>query len=148
MRVRHERQAGERLHTQPQRYRHAQARGNTSQSLQRVAELGVNLLARPQTASGWGRPDWWAQIIGQSRANMFAHLGTPVRRGSMPVLIDRHALWFVSNDPNPLTAAPGTPEGGFKTAYSAPLVLSREIKEAFRTMNCADQLARMLMSTI
>ena len=66
----------------------------------------------------------------------------------MPVLVDRHALWFVSNDPNPLRAVPGllAPEkpGGYKAAYETPLALSQEIKEAFRTANNASQMAMML----
>lgn len=127
-------------------YRHTQARTNASHTISAITQLTIEKLIDEEAPTGLYRPDWWAQIIGQSRANMFAHLGTLVRRGSMPVLIDKHALWFVSNDPNPLTAVPGLPtlDGGFKTSYSAPLVLSREIKEAFRTMNCADQLAQML----
>ena len=72
----------------------------------------------------------------------------------MPVLINRQAVWFVSNDPNPLTAVPvgainqiSTSDEAFKTAYLAPFVLSREIKEAFQTVNDADQLAQMLDAT-
>lgn len=127
-------------------YRHTHARTNASHTISTIPRLGIEKLIDEKTPAGLYRPDWWAQIVGQSRANMFAHLGTLVRRGSMPVLINKHALWFVSNDPNPLTAVPGAlaPDGGFKTAYQAPLTLSREIKEAFRTMNCAGELARML----
>jgi hypothetical protein len=66
----------------------------------------------------------------------------------MPVLVDRQALWFVSNDPNPLTAVPGllAPEkpGSYKAAYETPLALSGEIKEAFRMANNASELAMML----
>ena len=132
------------MHSTP--YRHTQARTNTSHTISTISRLTIEQLINEEAPTTLYRPDWWAQIIGQSRANMFAHLGNLVRRGSMPVLIDKHALWFASNDPNPLTAVPGAlaPDEGFKTAYSAPLTLSREIKEAFRTMNCADKLAMML----
>ena len=125
-------------------YRHAQARANATHTISTIPELSMAKLLDQHAPSGLYRPDWWSQITGQNRANMFAHLGTLVRQGSMPVLIDRHALWFVSNDPNPSTAVPN---GVFKTAYSAPLVLSREIKEAFRTANGAGDLARMLDAT-
>jgi hypothetical protein len=136
-------------------YRHAPARSNASHTIQAIAQLGIEKLAdfapladkQEKTPSGLYRPDWWAQITGQSRASVFAHLVTLVGRGSMPILVDRHTLWFVSNDPNPLTAVPGlAPEkpGGYKAAYEAPLTLSSEIKEAFRTSNNATQLALML----
>src|SRR6266567_1390713 len=136
-------------------YRHAPARSNASHTIQAIAQLGIEKLAdfaplagkQEKTPGGLYRPDWWAQIVGQSRASVFAHLVTLVGRGSMPVLVDRHTLWFVSNDPNPLTAVPGlAPEkpGGYKAAYEAPLTLSSEIKEAFRTSNNATQLALML----
>lgn len=135
-------------------YRHMQARTNATHTISTIPGLSIAKLLDQHASGGLYRPDWWAQIIGQSRANTFAHLGTLVRRGSMPVLINKHALWFVSNDPNPLTAVSGgaihlapTDDGVFKTAYSAPLVLSRDIKEAFRTMNCASQLAGMLDAT-
>ncbi len=147
-------------------YRHAQARSNASRTIQAITRLGIAKLtdfaplARKQFAplarkqeeapGGLYRPDWWAQIVGQSRASVFAHLVTLVRQGSMPVLVDRQALWFVSNDPNPLTAVPGllAPEkpGGYKAAYETPLALSGEIKEAFRSTNNASQLAIMLDS--
>ena len=130
-------------------YRHTQARTNVSHTISMISRLGIEKIIDENAPTRLYRPDWWAQIIGQSRANMFAYLGNIVRRGSMPVLIDRQALWFVSNDPNPLTAVPGlsNASGGFKTAYQAPLALSREIKETFRTTDCADQLARKLDAT-
>jgi len=129
-------------------YRHAQARSNASHTIQAITQLGIGKLADEKAPGGLYRPDWWAQIVGQSRASVFAHLVTLVRQGSMPILVDRQALWFVSNDPNPLTAVPGlfAPEksGGYKAAYETPLTLSGEIKEAFRTTNSASQLAMML----
>jgi hypothetical protein len=129
-------------------YRHTQARNNVSHTIQTITQLGIGTLLDEKAPGGLYRPDWWAQITGQSRARMFTHMGTLVRRGYMPVLVDRHALWFVSNDPHPLTAVPGLlspgKSGRYKAAYETPLALSREIKEAFRTTNSADQLATLL----
>ena len=143
-------QAGERLHTQPQRYRHAQARVNASQSLQRVAELGVNLLARPQTVGGWGRPDWWAQIAGRGQALLFARLAGLVKQGIMPVLVDADALWVVSDEPHPQKAVPDLLAArhwkGYAIGYEVPLPLSSHVREAFRSMEHADQLAAALDS--
>jgi hypothetical protein len=141
------RKALQRFNLASNTYRHAPARSNASHTIQAIAQLAIEKLAEEKTPGGLYRPDWWAQITGQSRASVFAHLVTLVGRGSMPVLVDRHTLWFASNDPNPLTAVPGlAPEkpGGYKAAYEAPLTLSSEIKEAFRTSNNATQLALML----
>jgi hypothetical protein len=65
----------------------------------------------------------------------------------MPVLIDRDAFWVVSDDPNPLTAVPGltVPKWrGYSVGYEVPLLLTSELKEAFRTTEHASQLAVML----
>jgi hypothetical protein len=140
--------ARQRLQAASTTFRHMQARTNTYHTIQKITQLGIGKLVDTEVPGGLYRPDWWAQVVGQSRASMFAHLVTLVRQGYMPVLIDRHALWFVSNDPNPLTAFPGwlAPEkpGGYKVAYESPLVLSREVKEAFRTANSAGELATLL----
>lgn len=139
-------QAGERLHTHPQSYRHVQGRTNASHTIKLLAELGVNILSQDKTSGGWARPDWWAQIIGRSRATLFAHLASLARNGTMPVLVDRDSLWVVSNDPNPLTAVPGLVPvtaqrwRGYTVGYEVPLPLSSEVREAFRTAEHAGQL--------
>jgi hypothetical protein len=141
-------QAAERLHTGPQLFRHGQARANASSTITRLAELGVALLAQEQVAGGWGRPDWWASLVGGSRAALFAHLVRLVRRGTMPVLVAHDALWVVSNDPNPLTAVPGLVTArkwqGYSVGYMDPLPLSGEVREAFRMTGDASQLAQRL----
>jgi hypothetical protein len=141
-------QAAERLHTRPQLFRHGQARANASSTITRLAELGVALLAEGQVAGGWGRPEWWASLVGGSRAALFAQLVHLVRKGSMPVLVAHDALWVVSNDPDPLTAVPGLvtarPWQGYSVGYVDPLPLSGEVQAAFRTTEDASQLARML----
>jgi hypothetical protein len=66
----------------------------------------------------------------------------------MPVLVDRDALWVVSNDPNPLTAVPGLVVAprwrGYTVGYEVPLLLSNEVREAFRTAEYAGQVATAL----
>jgi len=141
-------QAGERLHTDSQRFRHGQARANASQTITRLANLGVTILAREPTAGGWSRPEWWASLLGSSRAALFAHLVRLVRKGTMPVLLAREALWVVSNDPDPLTAVPGLVTArswqGYAVGYADPLPLASEVREAFRTTEDAGQLVQML----
>ncbi len=142
-------QAAQRLHTHPQHYRHAQARANASQSIQRIAELGVDLLARPESAGGWGRPDWWAQIAGRGRALLFARLARLVKRGTMPVLLDADAIWVVSNDPNPLTAVPGLLSSagrwsGYTLGYEVPLSLTPEVRDALGGTQPVNQVVKLL----
>ncbi len=143
-------QAGEHLCTHPQLYRHVQGRVNTSHTIKLLAQLGVSILAQEKTVGGWSRLDWWAQIIGRSRAILFAHLVGLARKGTMPVLVDGDALWVVSNDPNPLTAVPGLVTArrwrGYTVDYEVPLPLSTEVREAFRTAEHATQLVTVLDS--
>ena len=141
-------QAGERLHTHPQSYRHVQGRANAAHTIKLLAELGVTILAQEKSTGGWSRPDWWVQILGRSRATLFAHLASLVRKGTMPVLVDRDALWVVSNDPNPLTAVPDLVTArrwrGYTVGYEVPLPLSGEVREAFRTARHAGQVVMVL----
>jgi len=141
-------QAAERLHTRPQLFRHTQARANASSTIINLSERGVATLAEGQAAGGWGRPDWWASLVGGSRAALFAHLVRLVRKGSMPVLVAHDALWVVSNDPNPLTAVPGLvtarPWQGYIVSYVDPLPLSGEVQAVFRATEDASHLAQRL----
>jgi hypothetical protein len=141
-------QAGERLHTNPQSYRHMLGRANAASTIKLLAELSVTILAQEKTAGGWSHPDWRAQILGRSRATLFAHLASLVRNGVMPVLVDRDSLWVASNDPNPLTAVRGLVNThrwrGYTVGYEVPLHLSVEVREAFRTSQHADQVIMVL----
>ena len=141
-------QAGESLNTRPQIYRHVQARANATRTLKMLTRLGIAIIAQEKASGGWFRPDWWAQIVGRSRATLFAHLSRLVREGTMPVLVDRDAFWVVSNDPDPLAAVPGFGTGqrwrGYSVSYESPLPLSREVREAFRTAGHASQVAATL----
>jgi len=140
--------AAERLHTSPQLFRHGQARANASSTITRLAELGMATLAEVQEAGGWGRLEWWASLVGGSRATLFAHLVRLARKGSMPVLVAHNALWVVSNDPNPLSAVPGLVTTrnwqGYTAGYVDPLPLSGEVQAAFRTTEDASHLAQKL----
>jgi hypothetical protein len=140
--------AGERLNTRPQVYRHVQARNNVSRTIKLLTQLSVAIIAQDRTAGGWARPDWWAQIVACSRANLFTHLSRFVREDVMPVLVDRDAFWVVSNDPNPLTAVPGLVNAqrwkGYTVGYQAPLPLSDKVREVLRKTELADQAANAL----
>lgn len=141
-------QAAGRLHTHPQSYRHVQGKANAFQTIKQLAQLGVTILAKEETDGGWARPDWWAQIIGRSRALLFTHLASLARKGTMPILVDRDAFWVVSDDPNPLTAVPDlvAPHQwrGYMVGYEVPLPLSSEVKAAFRTAERPDQVVMAL----
>jgi hypothetical protein len=141
-------QAAERLYLHPQSYRHAQGKANAFQTIKQLAQLGVAILAQDQNAGGWARPDWRAQIAGRSRAVLFSQLANLARRGTMPVLVDRDALWVVSDDPNPLSAAPGLAAArrwqGYRIGYEVPLALSREVKAVFREVEHPDQVGMAL----
>jgi hypothetical protein len=141
-------QAAERLYTHPQSYRHAQARANSFQTIKYLAQLSMAILAKDKNSGGWNRPDWRAQIVGRGRAILFTHLASLARKGVMPVLVDRDAIWVVSDDSNPLTAVPGLVAAqkwkGYVVGYEVPLSLSSEVKEAFRTIEHPDQVALAL----
>ena len=106
------------------------------------------ILAKDENNGGWGRPDWEVQIAGRARAILFAHLATLARKGVMPALVHRDALWVVSDDPNPLTAVAGLLSAhrwtGFVVGYKVPLPLSSEVKAIFRTVEPPDQVAMAL----
>jgi hypothetical protein len=139
-------QAAARLHTFGNRHEHGRA--NASGTITLLSQLGVAILAKAENDGGWARPDWWVQIVGRSRAVLFIHLARFARKGIMPVLLDRDALWVASDDPNPLTAIPGLPTAhrwsGYFVGYEVPLPLSREIKASFDLVKSPDQVAMAL----
>ncbi len=141
-------QAAERLYMHPQSYRHVQGKANAFQTIKQLAQGGVAILAQGQNDGGWARPDWWIQIVGRSKAVLFSHLANLARKGTMPVLVNRDALWVVSDDPNPLSAAPGLVAAhiwkGYRVGYEVPLPLSREVKTVFREVEHPDQVSKTL----
>mgnify|MGYP007135465416 CR=1 FL=1 len=138
-------QAASRLYMYPQVYRHALGRANALHTITRLAEFGVSILAQEQTAGGWSRPDWWVQVVGLGRALLFAQLVSLVRKGTMPVLVERDAFWVISDEAHPLSAVPGLVAGqqwrGYTAGYEAPLSLSSEVRDAFKRAQHASELA-------
>ncbi len=112
-------QAASCLHIHTQTYRHALGRANALHTISRLAELGISLLAQEQTLGGWSRPDWWIQVVGLFRALLFAQLVSMVKKGIMPVLVQRDALWVISDEAHPPSAVPGLVTAQRWTGYTA-----------------------------
>jgi hypothetical protein len=66
----------------------------------------------------------------------------------MPVLVERNAFWVLSDEARPLSAVPGLVAGqrwrGYTVGYEAPLLLSSEVRDAFKRAQHASELARAL----
>jgi hypothetical protein len=143
-------QAASRLHIHTQTYRHALGRANALRTISRLAEFGISLLAQEQTALGWSRPDWWIQVVGLGRALLFAQLVSMVKKGIMPVLVERDALWVISDEAHPPSAVPGLVTAqrwmGYTVGYEAPLLLTAEVRDAFKCAQHAGELALALDS--
>jgi hypothetical protein len=141
-------QAASHLHGHPQVYRHALGRANALHTITRLAEFGVSILAQEQSAGGRSRPDWWVQVVGLGRALLFAQLVSLVRKGTMPVLVERDAFWVISDEAHPLSAVPGLVTAqrwrGYTAGYEAPLLLSSEVRDAFKRAQHAGELALAL----
>jgi hypothetical protein len=117
-------------------------------TITRLAEFGVSLLAQEQTAGGWSRPDWWVQVVGLGRALLFAQLASLVRTGIMPVLVERDAFWVISDEAHPLSVVPGLVTAqrwrGYTAGYEAPLLLTSEVRDAWKCAQHAGELALAL----
>ncbi len=141
-------QAASRLHTHPQVYRHALGRANALHTITRLAELGVSALAEAQAASGWSRPDWWVQVVGLGRSLLFAQLASLAKKGTMPVLVDGNAFWVISDEAHPPSAVPGLVTAqrwrGYSAGYGAPLLLTSEVRDAWKCAQHAGELALAL----
>jgi hypothetical protein len=134
-------QAASRLHLHPQVFRHALGRANALRTITRLAELGASTLAESQ-------PDWWVQVVGLGRALFFAQLVDLVRKGTMPVLVEGNAFWVISDEPHPHSAVPGLvkdqPWRGYSAGYAAPLLLTSEVRDAWKCAQHAGELALAL----
>jgi hypothetical protein len=139
--------AASRLHMHPQVFRHAHGRANALHTISRLAELGFSLLAEEQALGGWSRPEWWVQVVGLSRALLFAQLGRMVKKGIMPVLVQRDAFWVVSDEAQPPAAVPGLVTAqrwtGYSAGYEAPLLLTSEVRNAWK---CAQHVGELALS--
>jgi hypothetical protein len=64
------------------------------------------------------RPDWYSAIVGQSRANLWRKMFTAWHQhGRKPLRVDVDNVWYASDSPDPVTAAPPNfkvPEGAHK----------------------------------
>ena len=138
-------QAASRLHIHTQAYRHALGRANALHTITLLAELGISLLAQVQTAGGWSRPDWWIQVVGLGRSLLFAQLVSMVVKGIMPVLVERDAFWVISDEAHPPSAVPGLVTAqrwrGYTAGYGAPLLLTSEVRDAWKCAQHAGELA-------
>ncbi len=141
-------QAAQRVSISSPLFKHEQGRTNTTASIALLANLGLTHFSHEQPTGGLFRSEWWTHIVGGSRATLFAHLARLVKRGTMPVLLNGDGLWLVSDDPNPLTAAPGLLDArlwnGYRVGYAVPLPLSRDVREIFRTSGSPTQAATHL----
>jgi hypothetical protein len=141
-------QAASHLHRHAQVFRHALGRANGVHTITQLAELGISILAQEQTALGWSRPDWWVQVVGLGRALLFEQLVSLVRKGTMPVLVDRNAFWVISDEAHPHSAVPGLVTAqqwrGYSAGYEAPLLLTSEVRDVFKRAQHAGELALAL----
>ena len=141
-------QAASRLHIHTQVFRHALGRANALHTITLLAELGISLLAQEQTLGGWSRPDWCIQVIGLGRALLFAQLGRMVKKGIMPVLVQRDAFWMISDEAHPPSAVPGLLTAqqwtGYTAGYTAPLLLTSEVRNAWKCAQHVGELALAL----
>lgn len=74
------------------------------------------------------RPDWRHHIIARARAGILSTIDDVRQRsGAIPIVVDRDAVGFVSDDPDPISAWPGNPDklgtstGAWKPMGSADL---------------------------
>ncbi len=141
-------QAASSLHMHTQTYRHALGRANALHTISRLAELGISTLSQEQTLGGWSRPDWRIQVVGLGRALLFAQLGRMVKKGIMPVLVEKDAFWVISDEAHPPAAVPGLLTSqrwtGYTAGYEAPLLLTSEVRNAFKCAQHVGELALAL----
>jgi hypothetical protein len=66
----------------------------------------------------------------------------------MPVLVERDAFWVISDEAQPPSAVPGLLTAqrwrGYTAGYAAPLLLTSEVRDAFKRAQHAGELALAL----
>ena len=90
-------------------YPHAEARQLAYQAIKAIYTQSIGWLsstAWDREGDDLWRPDWRDAIIGQARANLFRNILTFVKSGHIPWMAGADCLYFVSDDPDPLTAKP------------------------------------------
>src|SRR5207237_961668 len=124
---------------------HVERAGSVFDGKQLPSGLDGEWMSTPKVRS---RPDWWAQVVGLGRALLFAQLVSLVTKGTMPVLVDRDAFWVISDEAHPPSAVPGLLTAqqwrGYTAGYEAPLLLTSEVRDAFKRAQHAGELALAL----
>jgi hypothetical protein len=71
-----------------------------------------------------------------------------VVKGIMPVLVDRDAFWVISDEAHPPSAVPDLVTAqrwrGYIAGYEAPLLLTSEVRDAWKCAQHAGELALAL----
>ena len=66
----------------------------------------------------------------------------------MPVLVERDAFWVISDEVHPPSAVPGLVTAqqwrGYTAGYGAPLLLTAEVRDAWKCAQHAGELALAL----
>jgi len=66
----------------------------------------------------------------------------------MPVLVERDAFWVISDEAHPPSAVPGLVTAqqwrGYTAGYAAPLLLTSEVRDAWKCAQHAGELALVL----
>jgi hypothetical protein len=119
-------------------YSHDRCRDNAYHTIKRVALLGVGKFASKKKSSRYLRPDWWALVVGRARATMFRRIEQLRQTGHTPVLVYNDGIFFVSENPDPVTAVPGLTDkwdklGGYKHEYTLPI--DTALIERFHTLS-------------
>lgn len=112
------------------------AEKNAYKTIKTIACAGIGRVGmNPKTYGGnpFYRPQWWCDVVGNSRSHMLYHLKKYYDAGHVPVFVDTDEVCYVEDDPDPNTAVPGILDrvdmlGGFKVRSS--LLLTEEIVEA------------------
>jgi len=104
--------------------------------VKQIALIGVGRLASKKT-SQFLRPDWWACIVGRARATLFRKIEQLRLAGHVPLLIYNDSVYYLSSDPDPVSAIPGILEksgslGGYKHEWT--FRVDDDIIEAFRSL--------------
>lgn len=88
--------------------------------------LGLTRSSKLGTNSFKFRPDWNMTIVAGTRAAMYYNIMKYALRGYYPIMVQLDALYYATNDSNPLTAIPDMLNhtnslGGYKVKFHIPM---------------------------
>ena len=92
-----------------------------------VGGIGIMSASGYRLSETWKyRPDWHAQIVGDSYAVMYHNLWKYAQQGHYPVLVYVDATYYASNDPDPEIAVGDITKnkgglGGYKHGWTLPI---------------------------